>query len=208
VHDTEPTTTPCPQHPNKAGNPWCIVCGERILDTITALPRLHDQLLASSGHATRRPTERQATRLAPGSLSPEFDHADEIARTLDSWADAWADHLGADRARTLDPRASAAYLQKRHRRVKLVEAPFAYDLGQELVGLTRTAERLLGGGDALKPTRTWLAGPCPNCSRTNLYRLDGGDQVHCTTIDCRLDITHDEYLAQMWWLTQACEGAA
>ena len=87
---TEPT---CIRHNNRHGDPWCPPCADDIRAGILALPDLHTRLLHHDGIATRPRLIGGRTSIDPASPSPEYDHADEIAKTLAAWATAWADHL-------------------------------------------------------------------------------------------------------------------
>lgn len=185
----------CLRHRHRAGDPWCSQCREDILEAVGALPDNHADLLASDGQATRPKQFGGRSSIDPASPSPEFDHADEIRRTLNAWAGAWADHLGETHTAT-DPRAAATYLRRHRKRADLLSSPLADDLGHEMLALHHTALRLLGdtAGDPTSP----LGGLCPRCRASNLRRVHGRDEtVACRMADCGHEMTWDEYVAEL-----------
>lgn len=192
---------------------WCHDHAQRISNALSGLPDAYRELATTQALDTGRREILRAPSPEPASPSRRVDLADEILHTVCAWEDALRQHLGHPGAgqpaihtsRALDN--AVAYLGRMH--TAALSTPFADDYGHEITRLARTADRLLGTGDEPeKPTRIRVTGPCPDCGNTNLHRIDGRDQVCCSTHRCPLNITYDEYLAHMWWLAQTYQGAA
>ncbi|WTW93647.1 hypothetical protein OG216_09775 [Streptomycetaceae bacterium NBC_01309] len=193
--DTDPSSDlpACLRHRNRAGDPWCPSCRTGIYDAIGELPDKHAELLTYDGQATRPRQFGGRSSIDPASPSPEYDHADEIQRTLTTWAQAWADHLG-ETYTGRDPRAAATYLRRHRKRADLLASPLADDLGREMLALHATALRLLGdtAGDEIHSP---VGGMCPRCGSTGLYRVLGPDEViRCPHRDCGHHMDWDEYV--------------
>lgn len=193
---TETPETPCLRHAKRHGNPWCTACQAAIYDAIGHLPTLHDRLLDTDGQDTRAKLIGGRTSIDPPSPSPRYDHADEIARTLRTWAEAWADHLG-EQYGGREPRNAATYLLRHRRNTSLLTSPLAADLGYEITALHNTALRMLGGDETERgETHTRLDGAvCPDCNGSTHYRIDGTDTVRCGMHDCGAETTYDDWLA-------------
>jgi hypothetical protein len=205
-------TETCPRHPRRDADPvLCADCTQQARNAVWRLPEQHRQLLGVR-HATRTRTERRGTGGEPPSISPWFDHADDIARTLQYWANNWAAHLGATNAAgdTVQfgqaPSACAAFLlDSRHG--DPFTTPAADELARAMTRLHREAARLLGDVDTNgTPAHRRAAGPCPECEACALYRTDGSDRIRCR--NCPASLTPEEYAAYAHALAAAHRGAA
>jgi ribosomal protein S27E len=196
-HDTPDTTTetePCPgrHHDTVDGRPvWCHPCGDEIVQLLRGLPTAYRMLATIEELPTHARLERSASRVEPGSVSPDMDHADDILRTLRYAEDALRDHIGESRgdryvvhsAATVD--ASVAYLIRR--RTAALCAPWAVKYGTEVHRLSNTADHRLGEGSDWTP----VPGPCPDCRGLSLAAVHGRDEVACT--GCPRVMATDEY---------------
>jgi hypothetical protein len=101
--DTTADVPMCPRHPRREAEPvLCGDCIDQVRTAIWRLPEQHRQLLGVR-HATRTRAERRSAGGAPPSISPHFDHADDITRALDTWARHWAEHLDEETPHSWNP---------------------------------------------------------------------------------------------------------
>lgn len=100
MHDS---TSTCPRHNGRDGDPWCLACRRTIETAILELPDLHRMIAEADRNATPNRAERRPVNADPRSPSPYHDDADEIASILKGWAECWREHLGEL------PPASTAY---------------------------------------------------------------------------------------------------
>lgn len=201
----EPVDTPCPAHPGTPGAPvWCRWCAGRITTALDRLPNLAGELalrgvadggrLAAAGEAGRA-TRAKVTGSPSG--SPAWDAADELIEWAWATEDRLRAHLchsravravrlhGSGAVRVLNLGGSVGYL--REWVSALLSAPFADEVGQQVLGLVRRAERAAG----LDRLVHHLPVPCPTCDVRALVREDGADQVDCGA--CGRVWTEDEY---------------
>lgn len=199
------TDTTCPRHPKRDGEPvLCVDCTNEARTATWRLPEQHRQLLGTL-HATRARAERRSVGGAPPSISPWYDHADDIHRTLAYWAGSWAEATGRSVPDTQPATSARLLLDTRHGCP--FTTPAAPDLAREILRLHHTAARLLGDQEEhAKPRRRRAAGPCPGCSAAALYRTDDTDRIRCG--NCPATLTAAEYAAYARALAAAHQGAA
>lgn len=214
--DTAPSTElpTCPRHPKRAADP--VLCRECVDEARTATWRLPEQhrLLLGVRHATRTRLERRSIGAEPPSISPWFDHADDIASSLRTWAGYWAAALeltdgeghNLDLSRSTPSTCASLLLDTRH------GDPFANPTGAEevardVIRLHRQAAVLLGDVEEKpRPAKRRAPGPCPGCGMCTLYRTDGSRYIRCN--NCPGTLSLDEYRAYAHQLAAAHRGAA
>lgn len=203
--DTTAETVVCPRHPRREAEPaLCTDCVDQARTAIWRLPEQH-RLLLGVRHATRTRLERRSNGGAPPSISPWYDHADDIERTMRNWANGWAELTGRPQHPTGDPAWSArTLLDQRHGNpLHHQDAPA---LAAEMLRLHRTAARLLRDEDERPVTRRRVAGPCPGCERATLHRTADSDRIRCD--NCPTSLSEDDYREYAQALAVAHQGAA
>lgn len=208
--DTAPSTDlpTCPRHPKRAADP--VLCRECVDEARTATWRLPEQhrLLLGVRHATRTRLERRSIGAEPPSISPWFDHADDIASTLRRWAGDWSEHLGHPRDwGTSYPETCVRYLLDSRRGEPFANPGAAELLARDMIRLHRQAAALLGDVEEKpRPTKRRAPGPCPDCGMCTLHRTDGSRWIRCS--NCPGTLSLDEYRAYAHQLAAAHRGAA
>lgn len=210
MHDTGTETATCPRHSREPAAPvLCVDCTDNARTAIWRLPEQHRQLLGSY-YATRPKTGhrpmRQASSANGASPWPEYDHADDIERTLRTWANGWADLTGRDQNPTGGPAWSTrTLLDQRHGNP--LHHPAAPDLAGDVFRLHRQAAVLLRDEEPrVRPARTHIPGVCDECDYAYLYRTAGSTLIRCG--HCPHTMTEDGYREYARRVAAMLQGAA
>lgn len=170
---------------------WCQNHQREIRNALQELPELYVQLHIEALYGTPRSTAARTSKTLDPSPAPRIDDADQLQRTVCSWATGTSLELENDSwPFTTISEATSYLLTRLHRVWKLPEQePWPVMLGRDVLHnhhqlLKRTArDRLVHRLDA----------PCPTCDMRTLYRDNGADNVVCGNRRCNRTWTEAEY---------------
>lgn len=187
-----PEITPWPGDPV-----WCGRCAARISQRLGQLDELASLLQAyADGHRDAPDTPIVSASTEAMSPSEAGDMADDIARMLGGWEQAYRDLRGWPHARRDGDLASwttSCWAWLSTRLTPILASPIAEDFGKEVLAWHRdmAAQAKAGARKLHKPLR------CPGCSLLTLVWTEGEEAVCCGNPDCGRVLTLAEYESEV-----------
>jgi hypothetical protein len=180
------------------GDPvWCGRCRSAILQCLSQLDYLACIYQAhADGHGDAAEGVRVSGSQENPSPSQSADDADEIARMLGGWEEAYRDVRGwpapkhdGDLAAWVTECSSWLITHLG----AILSSPIAKDFGEEILGWHReiTGKAKAGTRKLRKPMR------CPSCALLTLEWTEGEDTIRCGNRDCGRVLTTAEYEAEV-----------